>query len=57
MLMAAEVARCMRDPNVRDPRDDATQVELADKWLVFYSSPIPGGSEIKNLPAVQETQV
>ena len=33
VLMAAEVARCMRDPNVRDPRDDATQVELADKWL------------------------
>ena len=30
--MAAQAARCMQDPNVRDPRDDATQVELADKW-------------------------
>lgn len=32
VLMAAEAARCMRDPNMRDPRDDATQVRLGVKW-------------------------
>lgn len=32
MLMAAKVARHMWDPNLRDSRDDVTQVSLADKW-------------------------
>jgi len=44
VLMAAQAARCMQDPNVRDPRDDATQVELADKYsnLTFQRKEIRG---------------
>lgn len=38
-LMADEAARCMQDPNARDPRDEVNQVRFTDRqWEARFLS-------------------